>query len=59
VGIVGFIGGLVLTVFNLRAVWSGQRRWPARLWSIVLVTSATISLWVAFTFNLIGFGVSY
>jgi hypothetical protein len=58
-GIVAFIGGFVLMLLNLRAVWSGQRRWPARVWSVVLAFSASIILWVAFAFNLIGFGVDY
>jgi CubicO group peptidase (beta-lactamase class C family) len=58
-GIVAFIGGLVLMVLNLRAAWRGQRRWPAKVWSVVLVLSAFIVLWIAFAFNLIGFGVNY
>ena len=58
-GIVAFIGGLVLMVLNLRAVWRGQRRWPAKVWSVVLVLSAFIVLWIAFAFKLIGFGVNY
>jgi hypothetical protein len=58
-GMVGFVGGIALMLLNLRAVWSGQRRWPARAWSIVLVLSSLTVLWVAVAFNLIGFGVSY
>jgi CubicO group peptidase (beta-lactamase class C family) len=58
-GVVAFIGGFVLMLLNLRAVWSGQRRWPARVWSVVLAFSAFIILWVAFAFNLVGFGVDY
>ncbi|MBV8805754.1 MAG: serine hydrolase [Sinobacteraceae bacterium] len=58
-GIVAFIGGFVLTLLNLRAVWSGGRRWPAKTWSVVLVLSAFIVLWIAFVFNLIGLGVDY
>jgi CubicO group peptidase (beta-lactamase class C family) len=58
-GIVTFIGGFVLTLLNLRAVWSGSRRWPARIWSVVLVLSSCVVLWVAFAFHLIGFGVDY
>jgi CubicO group peptidase (beta-lactamase class C family) len=58
-GIVAFIGGLVLILLNVRAVWSGQRRWPAKVWSVVLTFSAFIILWVAFAFHLIGFGVDY
>jgi hypothetical protein len=40
-------------------VWTGQRRWPAKAWSVVLALSSCIVLWVAFAFNLIGFGVNY
>ena len=58
-GIAAFLAGFVFTVLNLRAVWSGQRRWPAKTWSVVLVVSAGIVLWVAFVFHLIGFGVDY
>jgi CubicO group peptidase (beta-lactamase class C family) len=58
-GIVAFIGGFVLMLLNLRAVWSGGRRWPAKVWSVVLALSSLSILWVAFAFNLIGFGVDY
>jgi hypothetical protein len=58
-GIVAFIGGFVLTLLNLRAVWIGQRRWPAKTWSVLLATSGFIVLWVAFAFNLIGLGANY
>jgi hypothetical protein len=46
-------------LWNLRTVWSGNRRWPAKVWSIVLVLASFIVLWVAFAFKLIGFGVNY
>jgi CubicO group peptidase (beta-lactamase class C family) len=59
VGIVVFIGGFVLMLWNLWTVWSGTRRWPAKVWSIVLVLSAFIVLWVAWTFKLLGFGLHY
>ncbi len=58
-GIVAFIGGFGLVLLNLRAVWTGQRRWPAKVWSVVLAFSAFIVLWTAIAFNLIGFGVNY
>ena len=59
-GLVGFIGGLVCMLINLRAVWtSGARRWPAKTWSIVLTVSAFFVLWVAAVFHLLSFGVSY
>ena len=58
-GILAFLIGTVLILWNLRAVWSGQRRWPAKVWSIVLTASACIMLWIAFAFNLIGFSANY
>jgi CubicO group peptidase (beta-lactamase class C family) len=58
-GFVAFIGGFLLTLWNLKAVWTGQRRWPAKLWSVVLVLSTFVVLWIAYQFHLIGWGVNY
>ena len=59
-GFVAFIGGFVLILWNLCSVWSGgRRRWPAKLWSVVLTLSGLIVLWVAFAFHLISWGVHY
>jgi CubicO group peptidase (beta-lactamase class C family) len=54
-----FIAGLILMLWNLRAVWRGDRRWPARLWSIVLSVSAATVLWMAVVFKLVSFGTNY
>ena len=59
-GILAFIVGSALIGWNLWSVWKvGARRWPAKVWSIVLALSALIVLWFAFTFNLIGFGLYF
>jgi CubicO group peptidase (beta-lactamase class C family) len=58
-GILAFFIGTALILWNLRAVWSGQRRWPAKVWSIVLAVSAFILLWIAFVFHLIGFSANF
>ena len=58
-GIVAFIGGFGVMLWHLRVVWSGNRRWPAKVWSIVLALSAFFVLWVAFAFKLLGFGLYY
>jgi len=58
-GVVAFIGGFALILWNLWTVWNGARRWPARLWSIVLTLSALTVLWIAFVFHLIGFGLYF
>jgi len=58
-GIIAFIGGFILILLNLRAVWTGQRRWPARTWSVVLTLSGFFVLWVGFAFKLIRLGANY
>ena len=59
-GFLAFLGGFALILWNLLTVWSGGgRRWPAKLWSVVLALSACVVLWVAFAFHLIGWGVNY
>jgi hypothetical protein len=58
-GILAFIGGFGLMLWNLRTVWSGTRRWPAKVWSIVLVFASFMVVWVAIAFKLIGLGVNY
>jgi CubicO group peptidase (beta-lactamase class C family) len=58
-GIVAFLGGFILILLNLRAVWTQPRRWPARVWSLVLTLSGFFVLWVGFAFNLIRLGANY
>jgi len=58
-GFVAFIGGLILMLWNLRTVWSGERRWPARIWSVLLALSAIVVLWIAYAFSLLNFGSYY
>jgi CubicO group peptidase (beta-lactamase class C family) len=58
-GVIGFFGGFALILLNLRTVWGGQRRWPAKVWSVVLALSAFTLLWVAFAYHLFNFGLYY
>lgn len=57
--IVAFIGGLAAMLWNLAAVWRGQRRWPAKVWSVVLVLSSVLVLWVALICKLLAVGTEY
>ncbi len=59
VSIVAFIGGFAAMLWNLLAVWRGQRRWPAKLWSIVLALAALFILWVALVCKLLVVGTNY
>jgi CubicO group peptidase (beta-lactamase class C family) len=58
-GTLVFIGGLLAMLWNLRKVWGGERRWPARAWSVVLSLSAASVLWVAIVCRFISFGTNY
>ncbi|MGB6307514.1 MAG: serine hydrolase domain-containing protein, partial [Steroidobacteraceae bacterium] len=58
-GAIAFIGGCAAILWNLRIVWAGKRRWPAKTWSIVLAISGLAVLWAAWVFNLISFGTNY
>jgi CubicO group peptidase (beta-lactamase class C family) len=58
-GVAAFFGGLFLIAWNLRSVWAGRRRWPARVWSVLLLLSAVTILWIAFVFKLTSFGLNY
>jgi CubicO group peptidase (beta-lactamase class C family) len=58
-GIVVFIGGFGVMLWHLWTVWSGTRRWPAKVWSVVLALAAFVVLWIAVVFNLIGLGLNY
>jgi hypothetical protein len=58
-GTLAFIGGGLAMLWNLRKAWSGERRWPARAWSVVLVVSAATVLWVAVVCKLVSFGMNY
>jgi len=44
---------------NPRAVWTGQRRWPAQTWSNVLALSGFFVLRVGCAFKFIRLGANY
>src|SRR5262249_45349709 len=59
-GFLAFVGGFVLILWNRVPVFRvGNRRGPAKVWSIALALSGLVVLWVAIAFHLIGWGVSY
>jgi CubicO group peptidase (beta-lactamase class C family) len=58
-GIVAFVGGWLAMFPHLVTVWRGRSRWPARVWSVVLVLSASVVLWFAWSFELLRVSVLY
>ncbi|MBV8147448.1 MAG: beta-lactamase family protein [Gammaproteobacteria bacterium] len=58
-GTLVFIGALVAMLWNLRTVWRGRRRWPAKAWSVVLTVAAAAVLWLAIVGRFIAFGTNF
>ncbi len=58
-GTAGFVGLCVTALWNLRRVWQSNRGWFARLWSMLLVLAALLTLWLTWSFHLISFGTRY
>jgi ethanolamine transporter EutH len=59
-GTIAILGGCAVMLWNLVEAWRTRgRRWPAKVWSVVLVLSSLTVVWVAVAFRLTSFGVSY
>lgn len=58
-GLVAFFGGVLVAAWNVMHAWRERRSWPARIWSLLLLVSFVIILYVALSFHLIGFSVKY
>jgi hypothetical protein len=56
---VGFVGLCGTALWNLQRVWRSNRGWFAKLWSVLLVLAALVTLWVTLSFHLISFGARY
>jgi hypothetical protein len=57
--VVVFAGAAAIGVWNAWVVTSGQRRWTAKLWAVLLALSFLVLLWVALVYDLIAFDVNY
>jgi CubicO group peptidase (beta-lactamase class C family) len=58
-GTAGFVGVCGAALWNLQRVWPTNRGWFAKLWSVLLVLAALLTLWVTLSFHLISFGTHY
>ena len=59
VGLIAFIGAVLLTAWNAWLTWRDGRKWLAKLWNTLLFGSAVMLLYVAFTFKLVALTVKY
>jgi hypothetical protein len=59
VGTLSFVGLCAAALWNLQRVWQSNRGWFAKLWSVLLVLAALLTLWVTLSFHIISFGTRY
>ena len=57
--LVAFLGGLALALWNAWTVWAGNRGWFTKTWSIVLVLSFLVMLWLGVVFKLLSFHLEF
>jgi hypothetical protein len=53
--LVVLFGGAATALWNAWVVLRSQRRWPAKVWSLVLLVSCLTALWVGIVFRTVGF----
>ncbi len=58
-GTIVFVGGTLVALWSARTTLRGGRGWLARVWTVLLVAALLVSLWIAFAFHLLHFGVLY
>lgn len=51
--------GAAIALWNAWVVLRSTRRWPARLWSLVLAVSCLAVLWVGIVFHVMGYSANY
>lgn len=58
-GVVVFFGAVPISGWNLWLTWRDGRRWPRKLWSVIVVLATLVVLYVAVTFGLVAMTVRY
>jgi CubicO group peptidase (beta-lactamase class C family) len=59
VGLITFIGAVLIAGWNAWLTWRDGRRWPAKTWNTLIAVSALVVLYVAFTFKLVSMTANY
>ncbi len=58
-GTIGVFAGLGLALWHAWVVWSGKRKWTAKVWSVLLVLATAVLAWLAVVHHLVGISVDY
>jgi CubicO group peptidase (beta-lactamase class C family) len=59
VGLITFIGAVVITGWNAWLTWRDGRKWTAKTWNTLIAVSSCMVLYVAVTFKLVSMTVNY
>ena len=54
-----FVGGTAIALWNAGVVLRSQRKWPAKLWAVVLAVSCLTVLYVGVVFHIVGYSANY
>ena len=58
-GLIVFIGGALIALWNLRIVLQEKRGWFRTLWAVLVLLAMLLALYLAWTFGLIAMTVNY
>ena len=59
VGIIVFVGAVLVSAWNVRLTFTDGRRWRRKLWSVLVLLATLIVLYTAARFGLLAMGVDY
>ena len=59
VGAIVFVGAVGIAGWNLWLTWRGGRRWPRKLWSVLVLLATLIVLFTASTYSLLAMTANY
>jgi hypothetical protein len=58
-GLIVFVGGLLIALWNLRIVRQEKRGWFRTIWAVLVLLAMLLALHIAWTFGLIAMTVNY
>jgi hypothetical protein len=58
-GSIAVFAGFGLALWHLVVIWTSKRRWPAKIWSVVLIVATAVLAWLAIAYHLVGIGTDY
>jgi hypothetical protein len=58
-GLIVFVGAVLLAAWNVLLAWRGGRRWPGKVWAVLVLLATVLVLYVASVFGLVDMTVNY